>query len=110
MYMKIMSLKKKTKKIKVKTALYGKKIFANETEYNYYKLYKKLKLKKKFVVDLHQAVGRCDGHIPIESMEEEVKAWQYLIDTGMCYHLGSHFEQQAMTLIHMGICKLKTVH
>ena len=110
MYMKIMSLKKKTKKIKVKTALYGKKIFANETEYNYYKLYKKLKLDKKFVMDLHQAVGRCDGHIPIYSMEEEVQAWQYIIDTGMHLHLGAWFLEQAMTLVHMGVCKVKTIH
>ena len=108
--MKIMSLKKKTKKIKVKTALYGKKVFANELEYKYYKIYKSLKLDKKFVLDLHQAVGRCDGHIPIQSMEEEVNAWQYIIDTGMHIHLGVWFQQQAMTLIHMGICKLKTVH
>ena len=110
MYMKIMKPKKKTKKIRIKTALYGKKVFANETEYNYYKLYKKLKLDKKFVIDLHQAVGRCDGHIPIQSMHEEVDAWQYLIDTGMHCHLGDWFEEQAMTLVHIGVCKIKTVH
>jgi|TARA_R110000868_G_scaffold16376_2_gene73630 hypothetical protein len=100
----------KNKKIRIKTPLYGKKVFANKNEYNYYKLYKKLKLDKKFVLDLHQAVGRCDGHIPLTNINEEVEAWQYLIDTGMCYRLGSYFEEQAMTLINIGVCKNKIIH
>ena len=100
----------KNKKIRIKTPLYGKKVFANKNEYNYYKLYKKLKLTKKFVLDLHQAVGRCDGHIPLQNAEEEIYSWQYLIDTGMHYHLGSWFEEQAMSLINLGVCKEKTIH
>jgi hypothetical protein len=100
----------RNKKIRVKKPLYGKKVFANEIEYNYYKLYKKLKLNKKFVLDLHQAVGRVDGHIPIHSLGEEVHAWQYLIDTGMHYHLGEWFFQHATNLLTLGVCKIKTVH
>jgi hypothetical protein len=36
--------------------------------------------------------------------EKQVEAWQYLIDTGACWHLGVWYEIVAHQLLKLGIC------
>ena len=71
------------KTIWLNKAIYGRKVFNTQRELEYYRCYKNLKLDRRMVDDIHQAVGKAEGYIPCESLEEELDAWQYLIDTGM---------------------------
>jgi len=95
--------------VKIKEAIYGRKVFINKEELDYYKLYKKLNLQKELVMDLHQAVGIAEGFIRCNKAEDEVKAWQFLIDTGMAWELQGWFGRNAQNLIDMGICKQKSL-
>ena len=99
-----------SKKVRIKTAIYGKKVFSNKTELSYYKHYKKLNLDKKIINELHTAVGICDGHIRSDTVDEGLKAWQFLIDTGMCWQLQGWFSRQANNLILAGVCKQKILN
>jgi len=36
--------------------------------------------------------------------ETQIKAWQHLIDTGLCWQLQGWFGRQAQALIEVGIC------
>jgi len=36
--------------------------------------------------------------------EEQIEAWQYLIDTGMCWKLQGWYGRTAQRLIESGIC------
>jgi hypothetical protein len=47
------------------------------------------------------AEGFCDGK-PTE--EEQIEAWQHLIDTGLCRTLQGWFGRAAEELIRAGIC------
>lgn len=38
---------------------------------------------------------------------EEVEAWQYLIDTGLCWQLQGCYGRTAQALIEQGICHAK---
>ena len=49
------------------------------------------------------AEGFCEGEGA--SKAEQKKAWQYLIDTGMCWKLQGWFGRTAQGLIEAGICK-----
>ena len=98
------------RKIKIKKAIYGKKSFSTKQEYTYYKLYKKLNLQKELVLDLHYAVGICEGYIRADTADQEIKAWQFLIDTGIVWKLQGWFGRQAQSLIDIGICKEKKLH
>jgi len=98
------------KKIKIKKAIYGKKSFSTKQEHTYYKLYKKLNLQKELVLDLHYAVGICEGYIRADTADQEIKAWQFLIDTGIVWKLQGWFGRQAQSLIDIGICKEKKLH
>jgi len=99
-----------TKKVRVNKAIFGRKVFNNRVELEYYRKYKQINLAKELVVDIHQAVGIAEGYIPSESAEEELKAWQMLIDTGVCWKLQGWFGRQAIWLIDNNICKAKTVN
>ena len=69
-----------------------------------------LKFSKEFVEDIHQAVGRAEGYIECNTVEEEIGAWQYLIDTGVAWKLQGWFGRQANFLIANKICKEKVVN
>lgn len=97
------------KKIRIKKPIYGKKVFMNKDELAYYKLYKELGLDKNLIIELHNAVGIADGYIRCDSAQEEIDAWQFLIDTGMAWKLKGWFSRNAMNLIDMGVCKEKTL-
>jgi len=99
-----------TKKVRVNKAIFGRKVFNNKIELKYYRKYQEINLAKELVVDIHQAVGIAEGYIPSDSAEEELKAWQMLIDTGVCWKLQGWFGRQAIWLIDNNICKAKTVN
>lgn len=49
------------------------------------------------------AEGFCEGEGA--TRDEQIEAWQYLIDTGVCWQLQSWFHQTAKALVEVGICK-----
>jgi len=99
-----------SKKVRVNKAIFGRKVFNNRVELEYYRKYQEINLAKELVVDIHQAVGIADGYIASDSAEEELRAWQMLIDTGVCWKLRSWFGRQAHWLIDNNICKAKVVN
>ena len=99
-----------TKKVKINKAKLGKKTFNSRVELEYYRRYETMNLSKKLVKDVHEAVGICEGYIPAESVEEELEAWQYLIDTGVAWQLQGWFGRQANFLIENKFCKPKTIN
>ncbi len=48
------------------------------------------------------AEGFCGGEGASE--DEQIEAWQYLINTGLCWTLQGWFGRQAQALIDAGIC------
>ena len=98
------------KKVRVNKAIFGKKVFNSRVELEYYRKYKQINLTKELVMDIHQAVGIAEGYIPAETAEEELEAWQHLIDTGVCWQLQGWFGRQANFLIQNNLCKAKTVN
>ena len=49
--------------------------------------------------------GFCEGEGASE--EDQIQAWQYLIDTGLCWTLQGWYGRTAKHLIDVGICKPK---
>ncbi len=99
-----------SKKVRISTAIFGKKVFNSKAELEYYKKYKKINLAKELVMETHEAVGIAEGYIPADTVEEELKAWQHLIDTGMCWQLQGWFGRQANFLIENKLCKEKILN
>jgi len=99
-----------SKKVRINTAIFGKKVFNSKAELEYYKKYKKINLAKELVMETHEAVGIAEGYIPADTVEEELKAWQHLIDTGMCWQLQGWFGRQANFLIENKLCKEKILN
>ena len=99
-----------TKKVRISKAIFGKKVFNSRVELEFYRRYKTMKLEKELVIDVHQAVGRAEGYIPCDTAEEEIDAWQYLIDTGVAWQLQGWFGRQADFLIKNKICTAKVVN
>ena len=89
-----------TKKVRINKAIFGKKVFKSRIELEFYRRYETMKLDKKLVMDVHQAVGRAEGYIPCDTAEEEIEAWQ----------LQGWFGRQANFLIENKICKAKVVN
>ena len=48
------------------------------------------------------AEGFCGGEDATK--EEQIEAWQHLIDTGLCWKLQGCFGRTAEALIQQGIC------
>jgi hypothetical protein len=55
-------------------------------------------------MDSYTAIGLAEGFIEAQSEDEVIKAWQYLIDTGMAWSLQGWFGRTARDLIDQGIC------
>ena len=51
------------------------------------------------------AVGIAEGFIEVDSQEQVIEAWQYLIDTGLAWKLQGWFGRTASHLIGEGICQ-----
>ena len=98
------------KRIKINTAIYGKKSFKLIEELIYYKRYKELKIHKDLVDDIHQAIGRAEGFIECKSPFEDLDAWQYLIDTGIVWQMNSRLSETARYFIDNKILKERVVH
>lgn len=49
------------------------------------------------------AIQICEQLVAAED-EEEIEAWQYLIDTGLCWRLQGWYGRTAQRLIDGGIC------
>ena len=60
-------------------------------------------------MDSYTAISRAEGFYGGENAteEEQIEAWQYLIDTGMCWSLQGFFGRTATALIEQGICHKK---
>jgi len=56
-------------------------------------------------MDSYMAVGIAEGFEEAESEEQQIEAWQFLIDTGLAWKLQGWFGRTAHQLIESGICK-----
>jgi len=55
---------------------------------------------------LYDACAIVEGFDGEEHTEEEIiAAWQYLIDTGMCWKLQGWYGRNASALIENGVCQ-----
>jgi hypothetical protein len=55
-------------------------------------------------LDNYTAVGIAEGFIKSDSEEQQIGAWQHLIDTGLAWTLQGFFGRTAASLIEQGIC------
>jgi hypothetical protein len=55
-------------------------------------------------MDNYTAVGIAEGFVEPESAEQQLEAWQHLIDTGLAWTLQGWFGRTARDLIERGIC------
>lgn len=55
------------------------------------------------MMDAQLAIQICEQLVPAEN-EEEVEAWQYLIDTGLVWKLQGWYGRTAQRLIKEGYC------
>ena len=58
----------------------------------------------EYTFDNYTAIGIAEGFVPAESEEQVIAAWQYLIDTGLCWSLQGWFGRTAQSLIEGGLC------
>jgi len=58
-------------------------------------------------MDNYKAVGIAEGFIEAENKEQSIEAWQYLVDTGLCWTLQGWFGRTATSLIEQGIINPK---
>ncbi len=63
---------------------------------------KKTEVKKVMKMDACTAVMIAEG-VDEASQENQVRAWQYLVDTGLAWQLQGSFGRTAMGLIEAGI-------
>jgi hypothetical protein len=58
-------------------------------------------------LDAYTATGLAEGFIE-GTEEEQIEAWQYLVDTGLAWSLQGWFGRTASSMIDAGIIKAKT--
>jgi hypothetical protein len=61
-------------------------------------------------MDLYTAVGIAEGFIPSASAEEELQAWQLLVDSGTAWTLQGWFGRTARDLIEQGLISAPERH
>jgi hypothetical protein len=54
-------------------------------------------------MDSYTAVGIAEGFIGAKTEEQEIQAWQYLVDTGLAWQLQGWFGRTANRLIEQGL-------
>lgn len=52
----------------------------------------------------YEAVMIAEGGVTDATQDEQIEAWQRLIDTSMAWQLQGSFGRQAQTLIEDGVC------
>jgi len=55
-------------------------------------------------MDNMTAIDICEGLVTPDNEDEQIQAWQHLIDTGLAWQLQGHFGRIAAQLIEQGIC------
>jgi|TARA_B110000211_G_scaffold206961_1_gene242413 hypothetical protein len=55
-------------------------------------------------MDDFKAIGICEGFIECKDKEENIEAWQHLINTGLAWTLQGTFGRMAKSLIEQEIC------
>ena len=63
--------------------------------------------KETMKINRYNAVGIAEGFIECNNKKTIIKAWQYLIDTGLAFKLQGWFGRTAIDLINEGICERK---
>ena len=99
-----------TKKVRINKAIFGKKVFNSRVELEFYRRYKTMKLDKRIGVRCTSSSRKSRRIYPCETAEEEIEAWQYLIDTGVAWQLQGWFGRQADFLIKNKLCTAKVVN
>ena len=56
-------------------------------------------------MDNYKAIGIAEGFIEAENEQQEIDAWQHLVDTGIVWKLQGWFGRNAARLIDNGIIK-----
>ena len=56
-------------------------------------------------MDNYKAIGIAEGFIEAENEQQEIDAWQHLVDTGIVWKLQGWFGRNAVRLIESGIIK-----
>lgn len=54
-------------------------------------------------MDAYLATGIAEGFEDALGEDEEIAAWQYLVDTGLCWRLQGRFGRQAVAMIEAGL-------
>lgn len=54
-------------------------------------------------MDVYTAVGIADGFIESDSEDQMIEAWQFLVDTGICWQLQGYFGRMASDMIEAGL-------
>lgn len=54
-------------------------------------------------MDDFTATGIAEGFIDAESEEQQIEAWQHLVDTGLAWRLQGWFGRTAQDLIKQGV-------
>lgn len=62
---------------------------------------------EKETFDDFTAIGIAEGFIETKSEAESIKAWQHLVDTGLCWKLQGWFGRTAESMLDAGIIKVK---
>ena len=57
------------------------------------------------MIDNYTATGIAEGFIECEDEATYIKAWQHLIDKGLCWSLQGRFGRTAIELIKKGVCR-----
>jgi len=66
--------------------------------------YEQIPLPFEKPMDNYTAIGIAEGFIECNDEDEYLRAWQYLIDTGIAWSLQGSFGRQAMRMIEAGYC------
>ena len=60
------------------------------------------------MMDNYEAIGIAEGFIRCDDEEKVTRAWQHLIDTGLCWSLQGWFGRRAEELIEEGRCSVQS--
>ena len=55
-------------------------------------------------MDDYTAISIAEGFADAKDETEYISAWQYLIDSGLCWRLQGFFGRTAAQLIEQGVC------